>query len=164
MKRVFGNTKGYARNSTRGSKCVRHIEVVKAQWLVIIGVRICLVWSGGVICCRRNWKRFDTGVQRVRNSELRRRRVFSRFLIVSRRVSGGFRVRFVPGMCVSVSFSWKSACVCKFCANAISRENFCAFCHPSCAGHRFCPLGRFFRLGDVVRFGGSCLQWESMDP
>ena len=26
---------------------------VKAQWFVIIGVRICLAWSGGVICCHR---------------------------------------------------------------------------------------------------------------
>ena len=119
------------------------------------------VWPGPAglsVVTGRNWKRFDTGVQRVRNSELRRRRVSSRFLSVSRRVSGGFRVRFGPGMCVSIFFCWKSACVCKFCAKAIYRENFCAFCHPSCAGHGFCPPGRF-RLGDPVKPGGS--RWTS---
>ena len=33
-------------------------------------------------------------------------------------------------------------CVCKFCASAILRENFCACCHLSCAGHRSCSHGR----------------------
>ena len=80
------------------------------------------VWPGPAglsVVTGRNWKRLDTGVQRVRNSELRRRRVFSRFLIVSRRVSGGFRVRFVPGMCVSICFSWKFAWVVFVCAKFV---------------------------------------------
>ena len=59
------------------------------------------------------------GFQRVRNSELFRRRVFSCFLIVSRRVSGGFRVRFVPGMCVSISLPWKFVWVVFACANFV---------------------------------------------
>ena len=134
---------------------------VRAQRRVVIGGRKCLVWSGGLSVVTGSVP--TQGFQRVRNSELFRCRVFSSLLIVSWRVSGGFRVRFVPGMCVSISFSWKSACVCKFCANGISRENFCAFCHPFCVGHRFCPLGRFFRLEDV-RLGGSCLQWEPVVP
>ena len=59
------------------------------------------------------------GFQHVRNSELCRCRVFSRFLIVSRRVSGGFRVRFVPGMCVSISLPWKSAWVVFACTSFV---------------------------------------------
>ena len=61
------------------------------------------------------------GFQCVRNS-VRRCRVFSCFLIVSRRVSGGFRVRFIPGMCVSFSFSWKSAWVVFVCANFVRMQ------------------------------------------
>ena len=59
------------------------------------------------------------GFQRVRNSELCRCRVFSCFLIVSRRVPGGLRVQFVPGMCVFISFPWKSAWVVFVCANLL---------------------------------------------
>ena len=62
------------------------------------------------------------GFQRVRNSELRRRRVFSCFLIVSRRVPGGLRVQFVPGMCVFISFPWKSAWVVFVCANFVRMQ------------------------------------------
>ena len=102
------------------------------------------------------------GFQRVRNSELFRRRVFSCFLIVSLRVSGCLRVQFVPGMCVSISFPWKSAWVVfvrvNF-VNAISREIFCVVCRPSCVGFRVCPPGRF-RFADPVGFRVSCLQWE----
>ena len=36
-----------------------------------------------------------------------------------------------------------SVCVCKFCANASSREIFCVCCHLSCVGRRLCSLGRF---------------------
>ena len=62
------------------------------------------------------------GFQRVRNSELRRRRVVSCFFKVSRRVSDGFRVRFVPGMCVSISFSWKSAWIVLVRANFVRMQ------------------------------------------
>ena len=37
-------------------------------------------------------------------------------------------------------------CVCKFCANAILRENFCACCPLSCVGHRLCSLGRLVQV------------------
>ena len=47
---------------------------------------------------------------------------FSRFSIVSRGVSGGFRVRFVPGVCVSFSSSWKSAWVVFVCANFVRMQ------------------------------------------
>ena len=75
------------------------------------------VWSGpsGLSVVAGNVS--THGFRRVRNSELCPSRVFSRFLSVSRRVSGGFRVRFIPGMCVSFSFSWKSAWVVFVCAN-----------------------------------------------
>ena len=59
------NTRVNARVNARGGetrvgKCVPDIDVGRAQWRVIIGVRICLDWSGGVICLRR--KCLDTGV------------------------------------------------------------------------------------------------------
>ena len=37
------------------------------------------------------------------------------------------------------------SCACKFCADAISRENFSEFCHPSCMRRRLRPLGRFLQ-------------------
>ena len=37
------------------------------------------------------------------------------------------------------------SCACKFCADAISRENFSEFCHPSCMRYRLRPLGRFLQ-------------------
>ena len=96
---VFRNARVSARGDTGVSECGPDIEFGESTVARTIGGRICLVWSGGVICCHR--KRPDTGFQRVRNSELFRCRVFSCFVIVSWRVSGGFRVRLVPGMCVS---------------------------------------------------------------
>ena len=53
-------------------------------------------------------------------------------------------------------------CVCKFCANAIFRESFCAFCRPFCVGFRVRPLDRF-RFADPDGFRGSCLRWETVD-
>ena len=41
---------------------------------------------------------------------------------MSRRVSGGLRVRFVPGMCVSFSSSRKSAWVVFVCANFVRMQ------------------------------------------
>jgi len=35
---------------------------------------------------------------------------------------GGFRVRFVPGMCVSICFSWKFAWVVFVCANFVRMQ------------------------------------------
>ena len=37
-------------------------------------------------------------------------------------MGGGFRVRFVPGMCVSICFSWKFAWVVFVCANFVRMQ------------------------------------------
>ena len=95
---------------------------VKAQWRVVM--EGAFVWSGpvglSVVTGRVPAQRF----QCVRNSELFRRRVFSCFLIVSWRVSDGFRVRLVPGMCVSICFSWKVAWVVFVCVQILCERNF----------------------------------------
>ena len=106
---------------------------VRAQWRVIIGGRICLVWSGEVICCHR--KRPDTGVSA--RSQFRVVSVSCLFVFLNRVLecfgrfscsirSGDVRFHlFLLEVCVG------RVCVCKFCANANFRENSCAFCHPS---------------------------------
>ena len=112
------NTTGNAMGETRVGKCVPDIEVGKSA--MACDYR-CVQLSGLV------------GWGYLSSQEVSRRRVFSGFvipcvsvvsdflcfLVVSRRVSGGFRVRFIPGMCVSLSFSWKSAWVVFVCANFV---------------------------------------------
>ena len=72
------------------------------------------VWSGPVGLSVVTGSVPAQGFRRVRNSESLRCRVFSCFLIVSWRVSGGFRVRLIPGMCVSFFSlgSWCGSCSC----------------------------------------------------
>ena len=77
------------------------------------------VWSGPAGLSVVTGSVPSQGFRRVRNSELFRCRVFSSLIIVSWRVSGGFRVRFIPGMCVSICFSWKFASVVFVCANLV---------------------------------------------
>ena len=80
-----------------------------------------IVWFGWVGLSVVAGSVSTQGFQCVRNS-VRRCRVFSCFAIVSRRVSGGLRVRFVPGVCVSFSSSRKSAWVVFVCANFVRMQ------------------------------------------
>ena len=96
------------------------VTSVRAQWRVIIGVRACLAWSCGIICCHR--KCLDTGVSA--RSQFRVASVSCLFAFLNRVLkSFGWFSRSIRSGDVSFYFlSWKSAWVVFVCANFLRMQ------------------------------------------